>query len=217
MVAKKGFTEQASKLAKHESIGCLSLLPADPKQVGFSIGEMWYGVVCLWSDIRLIIHFAAAPAPMATCDANTVKLNGKPAINWFLRELFTTHAEEIKEGTYTLELKFDSPRNIEVEGKEWPVVGITCVANRVYKKKRRWISWSGDALYDWHTGQITVPAKGMVVSSGIEPDLKKWPDYDGEIPLSGEESATGFLRAIIYKTQKWDNRKNSEVPDLGSL
>src|SRR5213592_3911622 len=27
MVSKKGFTEQALKLAKHENIGCLSLLP----------------------------------------------------------------------------------------------------------------------------------------------------------------------------------------------
>ena len=41
MVSRKGFTDQALKLAVHEGIGCLSLLPDDPKQVGCGGGETW--------------------------------------------------------------------------------------------------------------------------------------------------------------------------------
>src|SRR5260370_12607714 len=49
MVSKKGFTKQALNLARHENIGCLSLLPNDPKQAGFSIRDMWYGVLRIWT------------------------------------------------------------------------------------------------------------------------------------------------------------------------
>jgi hypothetical protein len=85
MVSKKGFTKQALDLAKHEHIGCLSLLPADPKQAGFSIGDMWYGVIRLWTNPRLVIHFAVPPAPIATFRNETVKWGGKRVINWFAR------------------------------------------------------------------------------------------------------------------------------------
>jgi hypothetical protein len=45
MVSSKGFTPQAMKLAKHEFIGCLSLIQSDTGEVGFSIGDTWYGVL----------------------------------------------------------------------------------------------------------------------------------------------------------------------------
>lgn len=218
MVSRKGFTKQALKLAKHENIGCLSLLPEDPGQVGFSIGDMWYGVLRLWTNIRLRIHFSAATVPIATFDSNTVKWNGKPVSNWFLRELFTTYAEESKEMEHALQLKFKKKRNIEIEGQEYSVIGITCIATRVYKKKRKWVHWSGDAFLDWHTGQFTIPHKGVVVGSAIETDLSEWPDFDGDIPEIGSSSEPGFfLRAVLHNTQKWDNSKDDEVPDLGSL
>lgn len=217
MVSRKGFTKQALNLAKHENIGCISLLPEDPKQVGFSIGDMWFGVVCTWTKIRLRIHFAVSPAPMATFDSSTVKWDGKPVINWFLRELFTTHGKETKEGEHTLELVFDEKRNIEIDGKEYAVNGITCIANRVYRKKRKWVNWTGDAFYDWHAGQFTIPAGGWIVGSAVETDLSGWPDYDGDIPDVGKRDGPGFLRAIVYSTQKWDHHKDDEVPQLTRL
>jgi hypothetical protein len=39
MVSKKGFTKQALRLAQHESIGCLSLLPNNPEQVGWYLPQ----------------------------------------------------------------------------------------------------------------------------------------------------------------------------------
>ncbi|MCH8964680.1 MAG: restriction endonuclease, partial [Planctomycetes bacterium] len=58
MVSTRGFTKQALKLAEHENIGCLSLIPNDTENVGFSIGDMWYGVIKKWVNVRLCIHFA---------------------------------------------------------------------------------------------------------------------------------------------------------------
>ena len=77
--------------------------------------------------------------------------------------------------------------------------------------------WSGDAFLDWHTGQLTIPPKGTIVGSAVESDLSAWPDYDGEIPELGKSAAPGFVQAVLYNTQKWDNSKDNEVPDLASL
>lgn len=217
IVSRKGFTGQALKLARHENIGCLSLLPADPNQVGFSIGDMWYGVVKMWTNVRLVVQFAVAPPPVAAFESSYVKWNGKPVINWFLRELFTTYGEETKEGEHSIKLTFDSPRGIEVNGEEHSILSVACIASRVYRKKRKWVNWSGDAFYDWHSGRFTIPPSGTIVGSAIETDLSTWQDYNGEISEPGKGDALGFIRAVLYNTQKWDPSKDDEVPDLGSL
>lgn len=157
MVSKKGFTEQALRLAKHENIGCISLLPQDPAQVGFSIGDYWYGVISMWTSIRIHVHFPKSPVPIASFDSGKVKYNGKSVINWFQRKLIIEYGEETEEGEHGLEVKFDQCSDIEIEGKKYPVIGITCVATRIHKKKRKWVHWSGDAFFDWHTSQITIP------------------------------------------------------------
>ena len=172
----------------------------------------------LWENVYLGIHFTVAPPPIATFDSNTVKWKGKPVLNWFLKELFTTYAEETKEGKHTLQLKFDQPRNIEIEGQEYPVLGISCSATRVYKKKRKWVHWSGDAFFDWHPGKFTVPPKGVIVGSTIDTHLSEWPDFEGDIPEMGSDAEPDFfMRGVLYNTQKWDNTKDDEVPDLESL
>jgi hypothetical protein len=91
IVSRKGFTEQALSLATHEGIGCLSLLPDDPAQCGFSVGEMWYGMIRVWRDVYLSIQFASPNAPIATFDSEGVRSAGKSVMLWFLKELFTTH------------------------------------------------------------------------------------------------------------------------------
>lgn len=217
IVSRKGFTKQALKLAKHENIGCLSLLPNNPEQVGFSIGDMWYGVIRMWSNIRLRVHFESKDSPISTFDGNTVKWKGKPIINWFLKELFTTYSEENKEGTHYLKLKFKQPRDIEIEGKEYRLMGITCSADRKFKKKKKWVYWSGDALFDWNENKFTIPPKGSVVGSAVETDLREWDDFDGELPVLGEPNSEGFIKVLCTYQQNWDISKNNEVPELDKL
>ncbi len=217
MVSKKGFTKQALRLAQHESIGCLSLLPSNPEQVGFSIGDMWYGVIRQWTNVLLALHFALPSPPVPTFDPKAVKWQGKPVALWFLKQLFTTYGEETKPGEFTLQLQFKQTRYLEVDGKEWPVSGISCTALRVYQKKRKWVSWSGDAFFDWHTSWVTIPAKGTVVGSAVETDLHSWPDYEGDIPKPGDPLQPGLVRAVLYSGQKWDATQDPEVPDLETL
>ena len=217
MVSTRGFTEQALRLAKSEGIACLSPLPSDPEKVGFSIGDTWYGVIKQWKVMRLTLHFAMPTAPISDFDIGSVKFDGKAVINWFVRELFTKYKDESSEGEHTLTVNFDQPQSIQIGDSTWPVAAISCVADRVLRKKKKWVSWSGDALLDWHTGTFQIPPGGVIVGSTIESDISTWSDYDGEIPTLGEQSGGGFLTAILYNVSKWDERKNGEVPDLGSL
>ncbi len=214
MVSRKGFTEQALRLAKYEHIGCISLLPASATQVGFSIGDFWYGILSRWEDVRLTIHFPMDTSSITTFNANTVKYDGKQFIKWFLRELITNHGDESEEGEYALQLSFDQPRQIEIDGLFYPVSGFTFTARRVHKKKRIWFHWSGDAFYDWHTGQITIPPKGVLVGSFVDTDLTAWPDFDGEIPVLGSDTG---ITALLYGGQHWDISQDDEVPDLSVL
>ncbi len=217
MVSRKGFTKQALKLAKHENIGCLSLLPENPEQVGFGIGDTWYGVILMWRNVRLMIYFASKPSPISTFDANTVKWEGKPVVNWFKKQLFTTYRNEKKEGEFTLEVKFSKVRNLEIEGNEYPVLGLSCIAERTYQKKKKWVFWSGDAFFDWQINQFTIPPKGVVIGSAIATDLREWDDFEGEIPKLGKQNNPGFIRGVLYNTQKWDSAKDDDVPNLDNL
>jgi hypothetical protein len=222
IVSRKGFTKQALNLAKHENIGCLSLLPDNPEQVGFSIGDIWYGVIDLWTNLRLRVHFAAKenPTTLSTFDANTVKWQGKPVINWFTRELYTTYKDEkpAEAGkAFTLGLEFDTPRKIEIESKEYLISAIYCQAEKVQLKKKKWVYWSGDAFYDWHTGQFSIPPKGSIVGSAVESDLREWDDYDGDLPELNKDKCSGFAKAIVYEKQQWDESKNEDTPDLSNL
>ncbi len=217
IVSTKGFTEQALRLAKHENIGCRSLLPDDPAQAVFSIGEAWFGVIRMWTDVRLLVEFAVPGIELEPFDSNTVMWQQKPVANWFIKELLTTHAEDKDEGTLSLRVEFDRTRDVQIGGKEHPITAITCVAQRVFKNKRKWVSWSGDAFYDWHSGQFTIPSGGSVVGSAVESDLSLWDDCDGVVPDLETDSAPTFLRAVLYNTQKWDSTKDGDVPDLGGL
>ena len=121
----------------------------------------------------------------------------------------------MQEGQHTFRLVFDQVRQIEVAGKEYSVEWIACVANRVCKKKKKWVSWTGDAFCDWHTGQFTIPGQGIIEGSWVDSDLSTWDDYEGEIPELGTGNMKGFLTAVLHSFPKWDDSK--EVIDLSNL
>jgi hypothetical protein len=216
IVSKKGFTEQALTLARHEGISCLSLLPDDPKQAGFGLGNMWFGVIRKWTDTHLIVHFAGDKPPLEGFASGSVKWNGKPVVNWFPRHLLVERGDEPRDGVgIHLKMEFDQVRKLEIEGSEYDVKALSCIATRVVKKKKKWVSWTGDAFVDWHTGQCTIPAGGTIVGSAVETDLSLWDDYDGPIPEISKDAAKEFITLVMYDVQEWDN--SLDVPDLADL
>ena len=212
MVSRKGFTPQALKLAKHEHIGCLSLLPDDPEQVGFSIGCMFYALINQWTNIQLKVIFADPQNRTTGFRANSVKWQGLPVMDWFYKQLFTTYQEKAKEGPFAFRVEFDQPKLLDFDGKEYPVIALECYAIGVHVTKRKWINWSGDAFYDWHTGRFTIPAQGAIYSSPVEENPFLWDDYEGDIPTAAE---AGGIRGVFYFGQKWDD--TTHVPALETI
>ena len=48
--------------------------------------------------------------------------------------------------------------NWKVSKNEWLLDRLGMEAQRVCKKKKRWVLLHGNAFYDWQTGAITIPA-----------------------------------------------------------
>lgn len=217
IVSRRGFTKQALGVAKHDNVGCLSLLPTQDDNLGFSVGDMWFGVIHRWENIRLHVHFALPDPPLSGFSGDTIKWENKQVAKYFLKELLTTYKQEKDEGVFAFTVQFEETRQIEIEGVEWPVSGISCTALRVYKRKKRWVSWSGDGLFDWHSSKFTIPPGGTLYGSAVETNLDTWPDYDGDLPVHGEQPSGGIAVATLYAGQRWLEGENDLVPDLSVL
>ena len=207
IVSRRGFTDQALRLARHEGIGCLSLLPHDPKQVGFGIGDTWYGRLYKWGKAYLTVYLADEAADLPEhFESHSVKWNGQPVIEWFEKEFFTTYSLQKQTGDHTLVVQFDGVTSIEVGGQEYNVKGLACTATRLCQPKKQWVTWSGDAFYDWESRRFTVPPKGIIVGSRIDTTLSEWDDFDGVIPEPGKGDPPCFLRMI------WDCFESRQIP-----
>jgi len=218
MVAREGFTARALKVAIHEHIACLSLLSPEASIPSGAVGEWWYGEYAIWTQWRLHLHPANPPLPgeFSPVDGESVKWQGKPAYRWFLREFFTKHAGETREGIHGIALTFSEPREFEVNGRSCLLKGLSCEAIRVYKKKRRWVSWLGDAFFDWNEGKYVIPEGGRLVTSWVETDMSKWDDYSGEIPSPTPSDPQPSLRGMVTRyAQTWD--QSEDVAELEGL
>lgn len=215
IVSRKGFTDQALNLAKHEGIGCLSLLPSDPKVAGFSVGDMWYGKLYKWADFGMTVYFAQGQTAVTSYSIQNVLYRGKPIFYSFLKEFFTTYQDQEEEGFHTLTVTFERIRTIRINGIPCRVKAIACTARRVIEKKKKWIRWTGDAFFDWHTSSITIPPMGQLVGSGFETDIYHWDSYDGEIPDLLNEKVQGLVCAVLVAYQKWNDQLS--VLDLSKL
>ncbi len=214
LVSKKGFTKSALELAKYEHVDCLSLLPIDAQQAGFTIGHWWYGVVSKWARANLEVHFALGEPPLPVFRSEAVLWEGKPVLDWFLRELLVTHGGRTEEGAFQIHVPFKEVRQLTIEGKESPVRALTCHAVRIHKNKRKWVSYTGDAFYDWQTGTLRLPAGAPLVGSAVETDVSLWDDYEGELPDLTTPPTDQPFRVIMKDIQVWDEK---EVVDLTRL
>jgi hypothetical protein len=225
IVSKKGFTGPALELARHEHIDCLSLLPGEQQNAGFSVGSWWYGLISKWQGGPLTVHFDGALPAIPPFRSESVLWQGKPVINWFLREFLTKYGDRTVEGECVLNVQFDEVRHLTIAGEDYPVRALSCTATRIHRKKRKWVSYTGDAFIDWHEGNINLPAGANIVSSAVATNLSLWDEYDGPIPgFDGKPAPVpernkiqmvDFLHMVFLDVQKWEPSK--EVPDLDQL
>ena len=95
------------------------------------------------------------------------------------------------------------------------VKGITCVAEWVTGKKRKWVSWSGDAFYDWEKKAIVIPPKSAIHGSCVEADPSLWDDFDGELPTPEELAKHPWMTALVFTKQAIPD--DMPVPELSGL
>src|SRR5262249_45603829 len=105
---------------------------------------------------------------------------------------------------------FNQIRPFEIDGTIQELAGVSFTATRLFQNKRTWMSWSGDAFYDWHTNSFTVPANGTITSGYIDTKLVTWDDFDEEIP-----DTVRFRRIEGRGEQVWNY--SVAVPALLSL
>jgi hypothetical protein len=212
ILSRKGFTKQALRLAAHEHITCLSLLPHDPTQTGLSIGHFWYGTARFWTDARLAIHFAGKAPPTIDVPFDSIAYGGLPVANWFLREFITVHSQDKEPGEYCLRLPFANPIDVEIGGTKHTVIAFACYATWVQSNKRTWACWYGDAFYDWHRESINIPAHTDLIGGGVPSDIMLWEDYEGPIPPPEVQRSPRAANFILNTYQRWHD--NFPAPDL---
>jgi len=215
MVSKKGFTKSALKLAKHERIYCLSLLPHDSHRFGFAVGEWAYGIVSRWVDLKLHVEFATPDQKFEFQAAESVLFQGKPVVHWFLKKFIVDFWDRTRDGDATIKLPFDKVTELEIAGKPCAIKGLATSARAVYLKKRRWVTYSGQGFFNWNSGKITVPSGLTVQTEPIKADLMSWDDYGGEIPPLGDMTGSKLFRSVAVLTQFFDG--SLAVPELEVL
>ena len=215
IVSKKGFTKTALDLARHEHIHCLSMLPHDSHSFGIEIGEWWYGVISRWVDFSLGVTWADPAQETEPFSAVDVLWQGKPVFNWFWREFVVAYHDRTQDGDATIYLPFDQLTRLEIRGQQYLATALSCSAKGVFMKKRKWVTYSGKAFFDWHANKVTIPPGVKVDTRPVEEDLLLWEDYTGEIPAIEVPNDSWLARGVLMQTQIMP--ANRPIPELEKL
>lgn len=212
MISRNGFSQPALERANHAGMGTMSILPAEgAKKCSYPLGTLCYAYVYYWSKMKLELKFVADDPPVKQCSSTEVTRQGQKALDWFRRELATKHRYAEKLGWANLWVTFDKKRLFRVGEQRCYLRGISCHALRVCEKKKRWVTWHGDAFYDWQNGVVKIPPKGGVTGEYLSTDFSDWEPYEGDIP-----SGAGPLD-LRLKVYLCDCDKEADVPDLAVL
>jgi hypothetical protein len=180
MVSRKGFTKQALLVAKHEHVLCYSPLLEDPEGIGAAFGTTWFAKVYSWGSLEVTYFFTQPNLEIPGFDPQQVLLDGKKVMDWFENELATTY-DTTQEPKVTLEIKFQTPRPLQVGDKFHDASGVTVVAHRVVKNMKRWVPLTGDALFDWQKKKTIVPPKTGLIMWPFKNGMEGWKEFKGSI------------------------------------
>lgn len=194
MVSKMGFSEPGLKLARHEGVGTLSLLPDDPMDAGFCLGINCYANRYEWGECHISVFGKAAKSPPgAITDVRSITLEGKPVIDWFAKQLSTTYTRATGPEPTRIEVNFKTATRLQVEGKSFDAAGLVLTAKRIRRTKRGFVQVTGDAFYDWQDERISWPIGGALRFELSDEMVNSWEFFTGEVP------AEDAGRTLVYQ------------------
>jgi hypothetical protein len=179
--SRRGFTKPALELARYHGIGTFSLLKADHETKGLTFGQTWYATISRWGAFRLTLHLAEL-TNLGPWDPTDLTVDGIRVVDWVTTVLFGTYANVAPAGWYNLWLRFRDPHQCLVGARPVLVSAIQAQAELVTAHKARRILWAGQAMYNWSTGQFTIPPQGHLVSQAWSGDFSDWDDFEGPLP-----------------------------------
>jgi len=209
MVSKMGFAEPGLRMAKHEGVGALSLLPDDPIDAGFSVGILCYAKRYEWDRYEVSVYGKAAGSLEVVTDFRSVLLDGKPVLDWFAKELSTTYMDATGPEPTHIEVKFKTVVTLQIEERPVDATRLTMTAYRICHTKRGFAQVTGDAFYDWQANGISWPIGGKLQFQVTEEMVREWEPFTGEVPSEKE-----FLGLVIKEFIGTDYARQ-DVIDLG--
>ena len=178
IVSRKGFSKTAILKAKHYGIQTFSLLPSQDSPQGFVIGTWWFAHIHSWNEIQIVLNFDNPDQKQLSFDPMSISIDNKKIIDWFSNYLLKIQkpTEFLDEGWHGIELTFKNPQKINL----YDDINVNCLSInfKVLKKidkRQKFIGISGDAFYDWQTGQMSFPAGVELVTDAVSiEEVSKW-------------------------------------------
>jgi hypothetical protein len=211
IVSREGFTQKALEAAKAFGISTLSLLPSDGEPANFRVDFQSYVTIYQWTKYTILVVFAGKRRP-SQFTPEQVQYKGKPVIEWFLKELFTTHRTRTETGHFGCHFSFDNRKMLEIAGERFFVKQVIFDAERDVVTRTKFIGWSGTAFYDWQSDCLNWPSNGCLVTDAISSDFSDW-DICENVPGSQSGWITMNFRAFAAPPGYADK----QVPDLPKL
>jgi len=205
MVSRRGFTPQALRLAKFEKIICYSLA-SNEFESGAAFGQYIYGIARKWTDYGSVFRFYRPAPQRSEIVPDKILWHQKPIVHWILHELYEKYASK-EPGTYFFRVTFAEGLPVELNGTVYSLHEVGYQGVLTHAKKRTWVNWTGDALYEWDKETLHIPGNTPLMSSAIEPRMNLWEVFDGEIP-------NGILPAFIGGQVL---PEDMPIPDLSTL
>lgn len=202
IVSAKGFSKPALEAAKHYGIGTMSLLPNDERVAGFAVYWPAYAEIWRWRQVALTLDLPDAGLKIKKFSPYDVKHDGKSVFAWFLRKLKKEYSNSKKEGVLHINVNFQKPAIITIQGADYEANGIKFMASREKIKKYKRLRITGDAFYDWQNHVLKWPNKGSLMTEIIDTHgIDDWDDYSGEFPTlvkEGEELEKNEFRLQLF-------------------
>lgn len=175
VVSRKGFSKQAVEKARHYGVQTLSIIPGQESDCGFLVGCNWFADIYHWSQVAAQLHYVHEPELSLSFDINELRINGKKVIDWYSNYLREHHRTDTEVGWCAgIEVAFDQPQTVDIEGREFLISGIAFYALRICEKKVRMVGWSGTGFFDWQKGILKAPMNTTLQSHPVPMDMNVW-------------------------------------------